>query len=128
MSFPVTTTHAVLDEVFGWMFIARYFLGQERRDEAMMFLVSPRGKAGFSLRTGIMPKIKKRGGPGERAFVWITTAVALVAANILDSESEPHRWHAAIAWTVGALSGVLIWCREKWNSFGYTFRSTNSLR
>jgi hypothetical protein len=47
----------------------------------------------------------------------ITVAVALFAAIIFDKYSPPHKWHAAIMWSTVALFGVLVWGREKRDSW-----------
>jgi hypothetical protein len=49
----------------------------------------------------------------DNAIVWSAAAVALIAAIILDKGAAPHKWHAAIMWTVVALYGVLIFGRKK---------------
>ena len=41
--------------------------------------------------------------------------LGLIAAIVLDKNSPPHKWHAAIMWTIVALFGLLIWGREKRN-------------
>ncbi len=45
--------------------------------------------------------------------------VGLIAAIILDKNSAPHKWHAAIMWTGVAFYGVLIFGRRKWNSWRF---------
>ena len=55
----------------------------------------------------------------DRAFVWSAAAVALAAAIILDRGSPPHKWHAAIMWTVVAFYGVVIFSRPKWRTWQF---------
>jgi len=65
-----------------------------------------------------MPRIlKKRAGPSDDALGWIGLALVLIAAIILDKGSAPHKWHAAIVWTFGALFCFLIFARNKWGSW-----------
>ena len=52
----------------------------------------------------------------DNALGWVSAAFALVAAIILDKNSPPHKWHAAIMWSIVALFGILIWGRDKQNS------------
>jgi hypothetical protein len=67
-----------------------------------------------------MPRTLKNGfGVSDNALSWIVVALGLTAAFILDKPSAPHKWHAAIVWTTGALFGLLVWCRKKWNSFPF---------
>jgi len=63
--------------------------------------------------------LKGRAGPIENVLSWLTAGVALVAAIILDRNSAPHKWHAAIMWTVLAFFGVLLWGREKWRAVSF---------
>ena len=49
------------------------------------------------------------------ALGWVAIALGLIAAIILDKGAPPHKWHAAIMWTLVALFGVLIWGRQKRN-------------
>jgi hypothetical protein len=48
---------------------------------------------------------------------WIGVAAALVAAIALDKGNAPHKWHAAITWTVVAFLGVLKFGQKKWRSW-----------
>jgi len=48
---------------------------------------------------------------------WVGIALGLIAAIILDKGSAPHKWHAAIMWTFVAFFSVLIWGRQKRNSW-----------
>lgn len=53
----------------------------------------------------------------DDALGWIGIALGLIVAIILDKGSPPHKWHAAIMWTFVALFGVLVWGRQKRNSW-----------
>jgi FtsH-binding integral membrane protein len=58
------------------------------------------------------PAPKKKTEFSDDALGWIFTGLALVAAILLDKNSEPHnRWHAAIVWTVTAFLGLVVWFR-----------------
>jgi hypothetical protein len=59
----------------------------------------------------------KRAGVSDDMLGWIGLALALVAAIVLDKNSPPHKWHAAIMWTFLACFGALIFGREKRNSW-----------
>jgi len=50
---------------------------------------------------------------------WTAVAVALIAAIVLDKGSAPHKWHAAIMWTVVAFLGLLKFSQKKWNSWRF---------
>lgn len=74
------------------------------------------------------PVPTKKTGLSDDALGWILTALALVAAIILDKHSEPHnRWHAAIVWTTTAFFGLIVWDRlitwrrKKRNLFAFWF-------
>jgi hypothetical protein len=58
-------------------------------------------------------RANKKNRFSDDALGWIGSALALVAAIVLDKGSPPHKWHAAIMWTSVALFGVLIWGRNK---------------
>ena len=67
-----------------------------------------------------MPRIlNKRAAASDRILVWIGTALALIAAIILDKGSAPHKWHAAITWTLVAFFGLLIFGRKKRTSWPF---------
>jgi hypothetical protein len=68
-----------------------------------------------------MHRAPKKTSLSDDAAGWITVALGLIAAIILDKGSPPHKWHAAIMWTVVALFGVLIWGRQKRNSWIFWF-------
>jgi hypothetical protein len=67
-----------------------------------------------------MPKtLKRRNGLSENALSWIFAAVGLAAAIVLDTDSAPRKWHAAIMWTVVAFSAFLVLNRKKWTSLPF---------
>jgi len=57
----------------------------------------------------------------DDALGWIGIVLALMAVIVLDKGSPPRKWHAAIMWTLTALFGVLIWGRQKRNSWIFWF-------
>src|SRR5688572_12601748 len=59
-------------------------------------------------------RLKGRRVPSDNALVWIGGAVALAAAIVLDDDTAPRKWHAAIIWTVIAFLCLLVLCRKKW--------------
>jgi hypothetical protein len=64
-----------------------------------------------------MPRIlRSHARLSDSAIGWIAAALALVAAIILDKGDAPHRWHAAIMWTLCAFGSVIILSRRKWGS------------
>src|SRR5205814_291328 len=63
--------------------------------------------------------LKKRIVAIDDALGWIGIAVALIAAIVLDKGSAPHKWHAAIMWTVVAFLGVLKFGQKKWKSWRF---------
>jgi hypothetical protein len=61
-------------------------------------------------------RVSKKIALSENALGWIAVALVLIAAIIVDKNS-PNKWHAAIMWTSVAFLGVLIWGRQKRNSW-----------
>lgn len=55
----------------------------------------------------------------EDAIPWIVALLALAAAVVLDTPSQPHRWHAAIMWTVCAFTCAVLFGRPRWGSAGF---------
>jgi hypothetical protein len=64
-----------------------------------------------------MHRASKKNSLSDDAMGWVGIALVLIAAIILDKGSAPHKWHAAIMWTFVAFFGVLIWGRQKRNSW-----------
>jgi len=65
-----------------------------------------------------MPRISKKGVlASDDALGWIGIALGLVAVIILDKNSTPHKWHAAVMWTFCAFFGVLIFGRKERGSW-----------
>jgi hypothetical protein len=60
-------------------------------------------------------EIKEKGLRAIDTLGWTGVAVALITAIVLDKSSTPHKWHAAIMWTVVTLLGVLKFGQRKWN-------------
>lgn len=52
---------------------------------------------------------------------WIVASLGLIAALFLDTTEHPQKWHAAIMWTSCTFGGVLIICRDRWNSWRFWF-------
>jgi hypothetical protein len=61
----------------------------------------------------------KRSAVSNDVLGWIAIALGFIAAIVLDKESPPHKWHAAIEWTIVALYGVLIFGRRSWKSWRF---------
>jgi hypothetical protein len=59
----------------------------------------------------------KKGLSGDDLFGWIGLALAVTAMIVLDRDSVPGKWHAAIMWTFCALFGLLIFGRTKRHSW-----------
>src|SRR3954471_2492027 len=55
----------------------------------------------------------------EDAIPWIVALLALAAAVLLDTPSQPHRWHAAIMWTGCAFTCAVLFGRPRWGSAGF---------
>lgn len=64
-------------------------------------------------------KLKRILAVSDDALGWIGIAVILVAVVTLDKGSPPHKWHAAIVWTVTAFFGALIFGRKKRGSWAF---------
>jgi hypothetical protein len=64
-----------------------------------------------------MHRASEKTSLSDDAMGWVSIALGLIAAIILDKGSPPHKWHAAIMWTVVAFFGALIWGRQKRNSW-----------
>ncbi len=61
-----------------------------------------------------MPRIlREKVRVNDDALGWIGIGVVLVAAFILDRNGPPHRWHAAIVWTISTFFGLLVFGRRK---------------
>lgn len=61
----------------------------------------------------------KRNSKPDRAIEvlgWTALAAVLLAAIVLDKNSPPHKWHAAIMWTGVAFYGALVFGRRLWAS------------
>jgi phosphoglycerol transferase MdoB-like AlkP superfamily enzyme len=63
------------------------------------------------------PTSKKRASLSDDAIGWIGLALGLIAAIVLDKNSPPHKWHAAIMWTFVALLCLLVFGRGKRSSW-----------
>jgi hypothetical protein len=63
------------------------------------------------------PASKKPGLLSDDTFGWIGLALVLIAAIILDKNSAPHKWHAAVMWTFVALFGLLVFGKNKRGSW-----------
>jgi hypothetical protein len=55
----------------------------------------------------------------DNVLGWIAIAAGFIAAIVLDKGSPPHKWHAAIEWTIVAPYGVLILGRRSWKSWRF---------
>lgn len=64
-----------------------------------------------------MQRASKKTSLSDDAIGWVGIALGLIAAIVLDKVSAPHKWQAAIMWTFVAFFGVLIWGRQKRNSW-----------
>ena len=58
--------------------------------------------------------LSKKNRTLEDAVPWIGSAIALVASVLLDSPSQPHKWHPAIMWTICAFVCVVLFGRSRW--------------
>jgi hypothetical protein len=63
----------------------------------------------------------------EDAIPWIGVLLSLAAAIVLDSPSQPHRWHPAIMWTGCAFICVVLFGRSRWTSTGFWLLCTAAL-
>jgi ABC-type Fe3+-siderophore transport system permease subunit len=66
-----------------------------------------------------MQRILRKRIASDDVLGWTAVAVALIAAIVLDKGSAPHKWHAAIIWTVVAFLGLLKFSQRKWNSWRF---------
>ena len=76
----------------------------------------------FAFTSGVfkMEQLKTRKGIRiEDAIPWIVALLGLAAAVVLDTPSQPHRWHAAIMWTVCAFTCAVLFGRPRWGSAGF---------
>lgn len=64
-----------------------------------------------------MPRRLKEGMVSDNVLGWGIILLGLVAIIILDKRSPPHKWHAAVMWTVVAFLGVLKFGQSKWKSW-----------
>ena len=63
--------------------------------------------------------LKERMRASDDILGWTAVAFALIAAIVLDKGSAPHKWHAAIMWTVVAFLGLLKLSQKKWISWRF---------
>lgn len=63
--------------------------------------------------------MKTREPLGERTVGWLGLAVVVVSMFVLDKPSEPHKWHAAIIWSVGAFLTITLFGRTRWSSWRF---------
>jgi len=64
-----------------------------------------------------MPRRLKERMVSDNVLGWVAILLGLVAIIILDKRSSPHKWHAAVMWTVVAFLGVLKFGQSKWKSW-----------
>ena len=63
--------------------------------------------------------MKTREPLGDRVVGWVGLVVVIVAMFVLDKPSEPHKWHAAITWSVLAFMTVTLFGRGRWKSWRF---------
>ena len=63
--------------------------------------------------------LKRRRLRIEDVIPWIGGLIALAAAMLLDVPSDPHKWHAAIVWSICAFTCILLFGRSRWSWRGF---------